>query len=427
MKTFLTLWNESAVTSLGLFWTAFWAFGLGYLVSGMIQVFVTRSRMKRGMGKATAGSVGLGTFFGFLSSSCSFAALSTTRSLFAKGAGLVPALAFMLSSTNLVVELGIIIALFLSWQFVVGEYLGGVLLIVFMWIVVALTLPAGLEDEAREHARARAGDGDEDENPDWRTLIRSPGGWLKVARRYAMEWDMVWKDVSIGFTVAGIIAVFVPRDFFQALFIDSGAAHPAFWQVLAQAVIGPVAAFFTFIGSMGNVPLAAVLFTNGVSFAGVMAFLFSDLVVFPVVRIQAGYYGWRMALYLVVVLLLALVATSVVLHYGFAAFDMLPKGGAGRIMADREFFAVDYTLFLNAAFAVLSGAFWLWKRAADRAAMAGRTAHGSGHDGMDMPHGSDHEGMSHGSASLGDRLLFWFAMAAFAWLAGGVAVPLFAG
>ncbi|MEZ7197835.1 permease [Pseudodesulfovibrio karagichevae] len=423
MKTFFTLWNESAVTSLGLFWTAFWAFGLGYLVSSLIQVFVTRSRMKRGMGTASAGSVAFGTFFGFLSSSCSFAALSTTRSLFAKGAGLVPALAFMLSSTNLVVELGIIIALFLSWQFVVGEYLGGVLLIAFMWAVVALTLPDGLEEKAREHARERAGDGDGDENPDWRTLIRSPEGWLRVARRYGMEWDMVWKDVAIGFTVAGIIATFVPRDFFQTLFIDSGAAHPAFWQVLAQALVGPVAAFFTFIGSMGNVPLAAVLFTNGVSFAGVMAFLFSDLVVFPVVRIQAGYYGWKMALYLVGVLLLALVATSVVLHYGFAAFDMLPRSTAGKIMADREFFAVDYTMFLDIAFAVMSGAFWLWKRRADRAEMAARMDHASGHGGMSHGHG----GMSHGSPGLGDRLLFWFAMAAFAWLAGGVSVPLLAG
>ncbi|WP_338667839.1 permease [Pseudodesulfovibrio methanolicus] len=423
MKTFLTLWNEAAITSLGLFWTAFWAFGLGYLVSSMIQVFVTRSRMKRGMGTATAGSVAFSTFFGFLSSSCSFAALSTTRSLFAKGAGLVPALAFMLSSTNLVVELGIIIALFLSWQFVVGEYLGGILLIAFMWIVVVLTLPDGLEEKAREHARVRAGDDDGDENPDWRAMIRSPEGWLRVARRYGMEWDMVWKDVAIGFTVAGIIATFVPRGFFQTLFIDSGAAHPAFWQVLAQAVIGPIAAFFTFIGSMGNVPLAAVLFTNGVSFAGVMAFLFSDLVVFPVVRIQAGYYGWKMALYLVGVLLLALVATSVVLHYGFAAFDMLPKSASGKIMADREFFAVDYTMFLDAAFAVMSAAFWLWKRRADRAAMAGHMDHGSDHAGMSHEHG----GMDHGSPALGDRFLFWFAMAAFAWLAGGMLAPLFAG
>jgi Predicted permeases len=132
---------------------AFWAFGLGYLISAMIQVFVTRERMKQSMGEAGPKSVALGTFFGFISSSCSFAALATTRSLFTKGAGLVPSLAFLLASTNLVIELGIIIAVFLSWQFVVGEYLGGLLLILLMWLVVKLTLPKNLESVARDHAR----------------------------------------------------------------------------------------------------------------------------------------------------------------------------------------------------------------------------------------------------------------------------------
>jgi len=285
MQSFFQLWNEAAITTVGLFWMAFWAFGLGYLISSMIQVFVTRERMKKGMGGSSGRSVFLATFFGFISSSCSFAALSTTRSLFAKGAGVIPALAFMLASTNLVVELGIIIAVFLSWQFVVGEYVGGILLILFMWALVRVTLPAGLEKEALEHAREQTDDNDGDGSQDWRELIVSREGWFKVAQRYAMEWAMVWKDVTIGFTVAGIIAAFVPRSFFQALFISSDVADPTFWQVLSQAVIGPVAAFFTFIGSMGNIPLAAVLFSNGVSFAGVMAFIFSDLVVFPVLRI----------------------------------------------------------------------------------------------------------------------------------------------
>ena len=141
MTDFLQTWHEAATTSAGLFWMAFWAFGLGYLISSMIQVFVTRERMKQTMGRAGASSVALGALFGFISSSCSFAALATTRSLFAKGAGLVPALSFLLASTNLVVELGIVIAVFLGWQFVVGEYVGGVLLILLMWLVHSLVLP----------------------------------------------------------------------------------------------------------------------------------------------------------------------------------------------------------------------------------------------------------------------------------------------
>jgi Predicted permeases len=399
MNNFLSLWHDAAVTTLGLFWMAFWAFGLGYLISSMIQVFVTRRRMKQGMGEASASSVGLATFFGFISSSCSFAALSTTRSLFAKGAGLVPAVAFMLASTNLVVELGIIIGLFLSWQFVVGEYLGGILLILFMWAVVRSTLPKGMEKKAREHARQQTGDDGEKEEQDWRSLISSPEGWRQVAQRYGMEWNMVWKDVTIGFTVAGIIAVFVPKAFFQALFFSSDVADPAFIQVVGQAVVGPAAAFFTFIGSMGNIPLAAVLFSNGVSFAGVMAFIFSDLVVFPVVRIQARYYGWKMALYLTAVLLLVLVAAAVVMHYGFAAFDMLPAGDVTHILSERTFFAVDYTMGLNLVFILLSGGFWLWKRRA-------------GHGGMD-----------HGAPSLGERILFWLSMTAYGWLGVGLVLP----
>lgn len=290
MQHFFSHWHEAARTSTGLFWMAFWAFGLGYLISSLIQVFVTEARMKRTMGEAGPRSVALATVFGFISSSCSFAALATSRSLFAKGAGLVPSLTFLLASTNLVIELGIIIAVFLSWQFVVGEYLGGVLLILFMWLIVRMTRPRKLIEQARERAREQEGSGD-DEVPDWRKMIRRREGWRMVANRYVMEWSMVWKDVTIGFTVAGVVAAFVPRSFFQWLFIGSETGELGFLQLLQHALVGPVAAFFTFIGSMGNIPLAAVLFSNGVSFAGVMAFIFSDLVVLPVLRIQAKYRG----------------------------------------------------------------------------------------------------------------------------------------
>ena len=250
MNNFLETYGQAATTTLGLFWMAFWAFGLGYLISSMIQVFVTRERMKKSMGEAGPKSVALGTFFGFISSSCSFAALATTRSLFTKGASLIPSLAFLLASTNLVIELGIIIAVFLSWQFVVGEYLGGLLLILLMWLVVKITLPKSLEKKAREHARQEEGDAETSDVPDWKKLIRSKEGWGKVAHRYVMEWKMVWKDVTVGFTVAGIIAAFVPQSFFQTLFIGSGSDDPAFWQILMQTIIGPLAAFFTFIGSI---------------------------------------------------------------------------------------------------------------------------------------------------------------------------------
>ncbi|MEZ6188199.1 MAG: permease [Planctomycetota bacterium] len=400
---FLEGWAAAATTTAGLFWTAFWAFCLGYLISGMIQVFVTRERMRRTMGEAGPKSVGLGTFFGFLSSSCSFAALSTTRALFAKGAGLIPALAFLLASTNLVVELGVVIAVFLAWQFVVGEYLGGLLLIGFMWILVKLTLPQSLEDEARERAQTDAAEDEPEDLPDWRERLMSKDGWRKVARAYVGEWRMVWKDVAIGFTVAGAIAAFVPRAFFETLFVGSGQQDPHLGQVVLQTLVGPVAAFFTFIGSMGNVPLAAVLYGNGVSFAGIMAFLFSDLVVFPVLRIQAKYYGWKMALYILGVFLAVLVAASLALHYGFELTGLLPSGEGVKQVSERSYFAVDATLFLNGAGLLLSGGFFAW-------ALATRDDPGEG-----------------GGPTLGERVLFWLSLLAFAWLAGGLGVAAYRG
>ena len=382
---------------------ALWAFGFGYLVSSMIQVFVTRKRMQKAMGESGPKSVGLGTFFGFLSSSCSFAALSTTRSLFSKGAGLIPALAFLLASTNLVVELGIIIAVFLGWQFVVGEYLGGLLLILIMWVIVRVTRPDKMISKAREKAREQEGADDDEDVPDWKELATSWKGWRQVSSRYVMEWGMVWKDVTVGFTVAGIIAVFVPKSFFETLFIGSGSEDPAFWQVLAQTLIGPIAAFFTFIGSMGNIPLAAVLFSNGVSFAGIMAFIFSDLVVLPALRVQAKYYGWKMAIYIMGVFLVCLVATALLLHYGFSFAGMLPDAGSAKSVSDREFFKVDYTLFLNLAFLALSAVFLVWK---------GRTM------GFGDPIG---QGFT-------EKTLFGLACLAYLWLGGGLVIaPLLTG
>ncbi|WP_416877449.1 permease [Litorimonas sp.] len=400
MTDFLETWNEATLTSLGLFWMAFWAFGLGYVISAMIQTFVTKERMKQSMGEPGPKSVGLGTFFGFISSSCSFSALSTTRSLFTKGAGLIPSLAFLLASTNLVVELGIVIAVFLGWQFVVGEYLGGIILILFMWFLVRLTKSTKLIEKARKTAQEQE-EGDSDADiPDWKKLISSKTGWQRVANRYVMEWKMVWKDVTIGFTVAGIIAVFVPQSFFQTLFIGSGSEDLTFWHILAQTIVGPIAAFFTFIGSMGNIPLAAVLFGNGVSFAGVIAFIFSDLVVFPVLRIQAKYYGWKMAFYILGVFFVILVATALLMHYGFAATGFLPDSSAAKQVTEREFFKIDYTLFFNVAFVFLSAIFliWKWKTAG-------------------FSFGGDHR--------LSEKILFVFAILAFFWLGGGIMVPIF--
>ncbi|WP_027189020.1 permease [Paucidesulfovibrio longus] len=423
--SFLLSWHEAALTSLSFFWKALWAFVFGYVVSSCIQVFVTRERMRRVMGEDDASSVALATLFGFLSSSCSFAALATTKSLFRKGAGFVSSLAFLLASTNLVIELGFVIAVFLSWQFVLGEYLGGLLLILFMWLFVRLFAPWGLVREVRErlgggqgaggsgHAAAhgdsgREGHSGEEHGPPPRPGVFSRAGWQRVARTYFMEWGMVWKDVTIGFTAAGIIAVFVPASFFQALFLSGESG--SLWAPIQNVLVGPVAAFFTFIGSMGNIPLAAVLYGSGVSFAGVMAFIFSDLVVFPVIRIHARYYGWRMALLIAAIFLAALACSALVLHWTFGAAGLLPPSGVAvaASRADAARFPLDYGFVLNLVFlAVSMGLAWL----------ARQNAAGHDHGGHGGHAGHEHGGQK-GEAM--ERALLVAALLAYGWLAGGL-------
>ncbi|WP_417609878.1 permease [Owenweeksia hongkongensis] len=359
MQQFLQKWGEAAYTSAGFFWMALWAFALGYLISSMIQVFVTEERMQKTMGQKEGKGVLLGAFFGFISSSCSFSALASAKSLFQKGASFVSSISFLLASTNLVVELGIIISIFLGWQFVVGEYVGGVLLILISWLLIRIIKPTKLIKRARENLKSAEED-EGAEKSDWKESIKREKNWAKVSRQYAMEWKMVWKDVTVGFTIAGIVAAFVSDSFFQTLFINSGNGNTdfSFFEILEHVIVGPVAAFLTFIGSMGNIPLAALLFGKGVSFAGVMAFIFSDLVVFPVLRINAKYYGWKMSLFILFLLFTSLIGASLMLHYGFSLAGILPDPSQVTI-SDSKYFELNYTFYLNLAFLALSG-FLMW-------------------------------------------------------------------
>lgn len=356
MANFLKQWGEAAFTSTGFFWMALWAFVLGYIISSMIQIFVTEKRMQNAMGENEGKSMLLGTFFGFISSSCSFAALAGTKSIFKKGASFVSSIAYLLASTNLVIELGIIISIFLGWEFVVGEYVGGILLILICWVLIRIINPKKLIEGARKNMENEDDDDQLDDSKDWKKQIQKESNWALVAKKYKMEWQMVWKDVTIGFTIAGIVAAFVPDVFFETLFINSGQGNTdfTFFEIFEHIIVGPVAAFMTFIGSMGNIPLAALLFGKGVSFAGDMAFIFSDLVVFPVLRINAKYYGWKMSLFILFLLFTALIVTSLVLHYSFDFLSILPDPSQVKIK-DSTFFKIDYTFFLNLAFLAVSG------------------------------------------------------------------------
>ncbi len=353
MNEFLNQWGEAAFTSLGFFWKSAWAFVLGYSISAMIQAFVPKAKLTHYMGKLSVKSVGVSTAFGAISSSCSFAALATARSLFLKGAHFITAVAFMFASTNLVIELGILIFIFLGPQYVVAEIIGGIVLIAISSVLIKFTYPKKWIENAREKVENEA-EG-EDEDFDWKKRIKSKKGWDMVSNKFVMEWGMAWEDILIGFAIAGIVAVFVPQSLWEAIFLQDliqNGESPGFLIRLENAAVAPFVAAMTFIGSMGNIPLATVLASSGVAFAGVMGFIYSDLMVPPLVDMNRKYYGIKVALYIAVIMYFSIVLTALILNYGFEIIGFIPE--STKKIAAGEAFKIDYTFWFNLFFVVLS-------------------------------------------------------------------------
>jgi hypothetical protein len=358
--SFWQLYGEAAKTSIGFFWKSGWAFILGYWVSAMIQAFVPKGRLTPYMGKANLTSISLATFFGAASSSCSFAALAAARALVLKGVNFIAAVAFMFASTNLVIELGILILIFLGWQFLAAEVVGGLILIGISSVLIKLTFPKRWFKDARDKVEDEADD--EESDFDWRKRIRSRAGWNLVGHRFVSDWKMVWEEILIGFTIAGFVAVLIPPGVWETIFLmDMRGDLPDWLITLENAAIAPFVAAMTFIGSMGNIPIATVLNANGVMFAGIMGFIYSDLMVPPLVMINAKYYGWRVALYIAAVMYVSIVATALILSYSFAALGITPE--SGRRVKDVAQFGFDYTFYMNFVFiAVAAGLFLLHRR-----------------------------------------------------------------
>ena len=357
--SFWQLYGEAAKTALGFFWKAGWAFVLGYFVSGMIQAFVPKGRLTPYMGGPDFKSVTLSSLFDAISSSCSFAALATARSLVLKGAHFVATVAFMFASTNLVIELGILILIFLGWQFLAAEVIGGILLITISSFLIRLTFPQDWVKQAREDLEEAS---DEEEDFDWKERTRSKMDWHLVGHKFVVEWKMVWEEIFIGFTIAGFVAVFVPDALWAKIFLlDAAGTVPEWLRVIENALVAPFVAALTFIGSMGNIPLATVLNANGVMFAGIMGFIYSDLMVPPLVAVNAKYYGWRLALYIAGIMFIAIVVTALTLHYAFALLGLTPE--SSRAVSDVAQFSIDYTFWMNLAFlGVSAGLIYLHNR-----------------------------------------------------------------
>jgi len=352
MEAFIQLFGESSKTALGFFWKAGWAFVLGYFVSGMIQAFVPKGKLTNYMGKANFKSISLSTLFGAASSSCSFAALAAARALIKKGAHFIAGVAFMFASTNLVIELGILILIFLGWQYLAAEIIGGLILIGISSVLIKLTYPESWMKEARKKVESEGADLEEDF--DWKKRIKSKEGWELVGHKFVNDWKMAWEDILIGFTIAGFVAVLVPESFWSALFLAEAQTIPGWVVAIENALIAPFVAALTFIGSMGNIPLATVLNENGVLFAGIMGFIYSDLMVPPLVHINAKYYGWRVALYIAGIMYISIVLTALILNGLFSVLGIVPE--SARVVSEITQFKIDYTFWMNIVFTFIAAA-----------------------------------------------------------------------
>jgi uncharacterized membrane protein YraQ (UPF0718 family)/YHS domain-containing protein len=339
-------------------WEVWWALVLGFAISAIVQAWVPRERIQRTLGGAGAGATARATALGAASSSCSYAAVAIARSLFVKGASAASALAFQFASTNLVWELGLVLWILIGWQFTLAEYLGGIVMIVLMALALRLFVSRSLEETARRHAaHAEAGHQHHSAGSelDWRRRLTSAEAWSDVAHNFRGDWQMLWREICIGFLLAGFIAQ-VPNSVFESLFLRSA---PAPIPAIENAVVGPVIAVLSFVCSIGNVPLAAVLWSGGIGFAGVLAFLFADLIVLPIIAIYRKYYGSAFALRITALMFVTMVIAALLVDGLFALLGLTP-GGPRPDRADIfGSVQVNYKLVLN-VFGVLVFAALVW-------------------------------------------------------------------
>jgi len=350
--------GEALMLAAGMAWQVGWSLVLGFALSGVVQAVVSKERMQQVLGRDGVREIALATGFGAVSSSCSYASAAMSKTLFKKGAALVPSLAFLFSSTNLVLELGVILWLLMGWQFTAAEWVGGLVLIAIMTVLVKLTYPKDLVEEARRRVDTVGGHDHGSMEGEGRTALerlREPGTRVAVAQNFAMDVAMLWKDLLAGFLIAGALAAFVPDGAWKALFLN-GAGPAA--QLVGNAVVGPVIAVLSFVCSIGNVPLAAILWTSGISFGGVLAFLYADLIVLPLLDIYRKYYGWRMMLYITGVFFATIVLAAIAMDLAFAALHAVPKPNPN-IRHDLTMFSLNYTFWLNLVFGAL--ALYLWR------------------------------------------------------------------
>ena len=335
-----------------MLWEILWPLILGFGLSAVVQAVVSKSEMTRLLPDDSPRSLAIACGLGAASSSCSYAAVALARSIFRKGANFTAALAFQLASTNLVAELTIIIIVLMGWQFAAAEFVGGPLMVVLMALLLRRFLSRKLVAEA--HVQADKGlkgkmeghaemDMSVTEGSLWQRII-SKDGFTATSHYFVMDWAAVWKDIAGGLLIAGAVAAWVPPDFWKEFFLVSHPVAAKFWGPL----VGPIVAALSFVCSVGNIPLAAVLWNGGISFGGVIAFIYADLIVLPIIDIYRKYYGWRAAGIIVGVFYVAMALTALLIEFLFKLLGLMPSQRSAQIVETSISF--NYTTVLNIIF-----------------------------------------------------------------------------
>jgi len=356
------LWRALSF-AFGMTWEVLWALILGFGLSAVVQAVVSKAEMRRLLPDDSPKTIVVASGLGAASSSCSYASVALARSLFRRGANFTAAIVFEIASTNLVIELGIIMAVLLGWQFVLGEFIGGPLMIVLVAAAFRLFLKGRLVDEARREAdRGRLGameghaemDMSAGGEGNWWRRLRTPAGFTATANYFVMDWASIWIDVFGGLLIAGALAAWVPNSFWQSIFFESHHTLAKFW----GPIVGPLVAIISFVCSIGNVPLAAVLWNGGISFGGVLAFIFAALIVLPILDIYRKYYGWRMAGFLLATFYATMVAAGLIVEFAFQGLGLTRTERDAKVeMASVHW---NYTTVLNIVFLVLA-AVLVWR------------------------------------------------------------------
>jgi uncharacterized protein len=323
-----------------------WALVFGFAISAIVQAWVPRERVESALSGSGPKPIAWATGLGAASSSCSYVAIAIAKSLFQKGASAASALAFQFASTNLVWELGLVLWVLIGWQFTLAEYVGGIVMIVVMTLLLRFFVSPRLEEQARRHAQ-EADSGHQHhaagERLGWRQRLTSASAWSDVAHNFRGDWQMLWKEIGIGFLLAGFIGL-LGNDFFNSLFIKD--APPAL-VAIENVIVGPIIAVLSFVCSVGNVPLAAVLWSGGISFAGVMAFIFADLIVLPIVAAYIKYYGTAFALRITALMFVTMVIAALIVDGLFSTANLIPTGPRPSRADIFGSVQLDYKLVLN--------------------------------------------------------------------------------